>query len=78
MAITAKDFCTCMDLQCALHPTNHDRGCDMCVKKNLDQKELPSCFFIKLGVEREQFKNDTTFAAFADAVMREQAKGETE
>jgi hypothetical protein len=38
-------FCTCKDLNCKLHPTNHDRGCDLCIRKNLKHGEIPSCFF---------------------------------
>jgi len=40
-----KHFCTCKDLKCKLHPTNHDLGCDPCIKKNLKCGEIPSCFF---------------------------------
>jgi len=38
-------FCTCRDLECKLHPSNHDRGCDPCIRKNLARGEIPSCFF---------------------------------
>lgn len=38
-------FCTCRDLKCKLHPRNHERGCDLCVQKNLKRGEIPSCFF---------------------------------
>lgn len=38
-------FCTCTDLACPLHPTNHDKGCGPCVAKNMKDKEIPSCFF---------------------------------
>lgn len=42
-------FCTCGDLSCPLHPTNHDKGCAPCVAKNLKEREIPSCFFNKVG-----------------------------
>ena len=38
-------FCTCTDLGCPLHPTNHDNGCAPCIAKNLKLREIPSCFF---------------------------------
>lgn len=33
--MTAKEFCTCTDHKCPLNPINHDRGCELCVKKCL-------------------------------------------
>ncbi len=38
-------FCTCKDTSCPLHPSNHDKGCDLCIQKNLKLKEISSCFF---------------------------------
>jgi len=38
-------FCSCKNLSCALHPTKHDRGCTLCISKNLKLKEIPNCFF---------------------------------
>ena len=38
-------FCTCKDTKCPLHPTNHDKGCSLCIAKNLKSQEIPSCFF---------------------------------
>ena len=49
-----KHFCTCDDLDCALNPNNPKntgnseapgRGCDSCIRKNLNAGEIPSCFF---------------------------------
>ncbi len=42
-------FCTCRDTTCPFHPTNHDRGCDLCIQKNLKLGEIPSCFFNAVG-----------------------------
>lgn len=39
------EFCTCKDSKCPLHPTNHNKGCSLCIAKNLKQREIPSCFF---------------------------------
>lgn len=43
----AAEFCTCQNTKCKFHPTNHDQGCDLCIKANLDgkTKTLPRCFF---------------------------------
>lgn len=38
-------FCTCKDLSCPYHPTNHDKGCAPCVAVNLKDREIPSCYF---------------------------------
>lgn len=43
------EFCTCQSLDCPNHPTNHERGCTPCIKKNLDRGEIPSCFFSLIG-----------------------------
>ena len=37
-------FCTCTDITCPMHPTNHDQGCAPCIAKNLALREIPSCF----------------------------------
>lgn len=41
-------FCTCKNLDCPLHPSNHDKGCSPCISKNLKLREMPECFFQKL------------------------------
>ena len=38
-------MCTCKDFDCPNHPSNHDMGCTLCIKKNLREHEIPSCFF---------------------------------
>ena len=40
-----KHFCTCDDMTCPLHPSNHNKGCDLCIAKNLKKGEMPTCFF---------------------------------
>ena len=60
-------FCTCTDLNCPMHPPNHEKGCAPCVAKNLAQREIPSCFFIKADGARN---HDTFFFEdFAEAVL---------
>ena len=44
-------FCTCGDLSCPNHPANHDQGCTLCIRKNLELGEIPSCFFKKADPE---------------------------
>lgn len=39
------NYCKCDNLTCPLHPTNHIQGCNLCIKKNLKKKEIPTCFF---------------------------------
>ncbi|MDS1029643.1 DUF6485 family protein [Bacillota bacterium LX-D] len=31
--------------RCQFHPQNYLKGCDPCIKKNLQNGEIPSCFF---------------------------------
>ena len=47
-----RQFCTCTDTACPCHPVNHDKGCSLCILKNLRQKEIPSCFFHSIPVEK--------------------------
>ena len=64
-------FCTCTDTKCPCHPSNHDKGCTLCVAKNLQQREIPSCFFHAAGGEKPtpdwHFED---FAALIDAQKR--------
>ena len=48
----AIEFCTCKDLKCPCHPSNHDQGCTLCILKNLKEKEIPSCFFNDIACEK--------------------------
>lgn len=61
-------FCTCVDLECPCHPSNHDAGCSPCVAKCLAESEIPTCFFRKIepGMDRKQ---DYTFHGFARFVI---------
>lgn len=54
-----KHFCTCSDLNCKLHPCNHPRGCDPCIKKNLNAGEIPSCFFKLINDDLSNLKEFT-------------------
>ena len=63
-------FCTCTDYKCPMHPTNHDQGCTPCIEKNLELREIPSCFFHKVNSTKEH--EDYFFEDFADVVMSEE------
>lgn len=54
-----KHFCTCNDLNCKLNPHNHSTGCDLCIKKNLKAREIPSCFFKLVNVDISKLKEFT-------------------
>jgi hypothetical protein len=56
-------FCTCADKKCPFHPSNHNEGCDPCIKKNLRVGEIPSCFF-KLVNEDISQNNDFSIKGF--------------
>ena len=61
-------LCTCKDLSCPFHPTNHDRGCAPCIAKNLKRREIPSCFFHL--AEKEHVGDGYGFEDFAESVLR--------
>ena len=42
-------FCTCQDRSCPFNPANHDKGCTLCIAKNLREREIPNCFFDAVG-----------------------------
>ena len=60
-----KHFCTCADLNCKLHPQNHDKGCDPCIRKNMKDGEIPSCFFKLVHPDLSELKA-FTFASFVE------------
>lgn len=61
------EFCTCKDTDCPLHPSNHDKGCSLCIAKNLKLGEIPNCFFNL--VDKEKKSSDYKFADFARLVL---------
>ena len=58
-------FCTCEDFNCPLHPNNHDKGCNLCIAKNLKKGEIPTCFFKKINNDTSDVK-EFTMAGFVD------------
>lgn len=65
-------FCTCTDTACPLHPTNHDKGCTLCIAKNLKRREIPSCFF--KAVNDKEKPNGYYFEDFAEWVYKNSVK----
>ena len=65
----SEEFCTCQDLACPLHPSNHGKGCGPCIRKNLKLREIPSCFFNMLDSTAP--KEGYTFEDFAKLVLRQ-------
>jgi len=64
-----KHFCTCADLSCKLNPHNNAKGCDLCVKKNLNSREIPSCFFRLINNDISELK-EFTIESFVDFYLR--------
>lgn len=69
----AKEFCTCTDHRCPCHPLNHDRGCDLCIAKNLKQREIPGCFFRSIDCEKPT--SGWHYEDFAALVEKAQGEG---
>ena len=62
------DFCTCPAKDCEFHPTLHNNECTACIKKNLDQHEIPACFWFKIG-DSADTASEYSFKNFAQKVM---------
>ena len=65
-------FCTCTDLGCPFHPTNHEKGCAPCIAKNLERQEIPSCFFHIVSPEKRE--GSYRFEDFARAVLDRESR----
>lgn len=50
-------FCTCFVSNCENHPKNHSEGCDPCIKKNLENGEIPVCFWLLISKNLDGVKN---------------------
>ena len=60
-------FCTCTNSACRCHPSNHDKGCTLCIEKELRKQEIPACFF-NLIAPGESIQ-DCSLEAFARRVL---------
>lgn len=61
-------FCTCDNFKCTLNPTNHDQGCNLCIKRNLRKQLIPRCFFLKVTNDVND-DTDFSFESFAKYVL---------
>jgi len=62
------DFCTCNDFDCQFHHKHQSNECTACIAKNLNDHEVPACFWNKIG-EETSTQTDYTFRKFAEKVM---------
>ena len=67
--MNCKEFCTCTVKKCPSHPEKHEWQCSLCIKKNLENHEIPYCFWAKIG-QTENANSRYTFLEFAKAVMK--------
>lgn len=58
-------FCTCPVKQCPRHPSNHEQGCDLCIKDNLEKGKMPACMFKAVSADVSEVK-DYTIKGFVD------------
>ena len=70
------EFCTCMDYECPFHPRKHDGECAPCIRKNLENCEIPACFLSKAG-EGCLGEGDYSFYSFAEKVLSANASRES-
>lgn len=66
--MSLEKFCTCDYYDCIHHPNKNNNECNACIKKNLQNLEIPACFFNKIG-SGEGVDSDYTFYKFAEKVM---------
>ena len=66
--MSCEGFCNCTDFECEHHPRKHNWDCTPCIKKNLDEKEIPVCFWGRLK-EDGGSDSDYNFRAFAKKVL---------
>lgn len=62
-------FCTCPSTDCPLHPFNHEKGCDLCIQKNLAKGEIPSCFYLKVSPDADGL-SEYTIESFVDFFLK--------
>ena len=72
-----KHFCTCHVTACPHHPSNHDRGCDPCIKSNLEKSKMPSCMFLAVSEDLSAVK-DYSIKGFVDFYLKVNSSDNTE
>ena len=58
-----ENICTCKELDCELHPTNHKNGCTPCIKENLKTKDIPNCMLYE--IDPSDIRENDSFELFA-------------
>jgi len=64
------DFCTCDDFDCPFHPKHQNNECRACIAKNIENHEIPACFWKQIG--KKTGDSNYTFYKFAKKVMIEE------
>lgn len=70
------EFCTCTYYECPFHPRKHNGECAPCIRKNLENCEIPACFSNKAG-EGCLGEGDYSFYSFAEKVFSAKASRES-
>ena len=66
--MSCASFCTCVLKDCPAYHEKNDNNCTACIKKNLDNHEIPACFWSSVG-KPEPVKTDYTFYKFAEKIF---------
>ena len=69
---TTMSFCTCPVVQCPRHPSNHDEGCDPCIKDNLEKGKMPACMFKAVSDDVDDVR-DFSLQGFVDFYLKHHA-----
>lgn len=64
-----KHFCTCPVAGCPHHPSNHNNGCDPCIKDNVEKKKMPTCLFKAVNEDVSEVR-DYTIKGFVDFYLK--------
>ncbi len=51
--MSQKHFCSSTDHKCPMNPVNHDKGCDLFIKKSFKVNYILTFFFIKISKDKE-------------------------
>lgn len=65
------EFCTCKNFKCNFHPSNHDKGCNICIQVCLKDSALPSCFFRAVSDDLKDIEviPDSSYQAFVKLIL---------
>jgi len=72
---TEKHFCNCPVTNCPHHPSVHGNGCDSCIKKNLQQSEIPTCFYLMISDDVSDVK-EYTLESFVNFYLKNKKQSE--